>query len=271
MFLLRKTLGHLFPEAEFLGKQESLLGTLDALFERLEPESNLLAGLPSADRRAVDRALRFGRDQVRLHEAGGCANPASPIAESFVRKIEGRLEEMGLRGEAREWRGLCAEGAHLVRLEVAGDRQDARFVEDEVGMERLIEILRLVDPDSGRSESLIRFVRGERVLTRSIRDDVLTTSETRVSLYDGIERLPFDFQDRFQQEFRISPFLDRDGFVCAVLSKFLVSRAIPHSVEMHGTMLFQGLEKVLQGLVPQPLQAFTEWFFGSARGNGVTT
>jgi len=83
-----------------------------------------------------------------------------------------------------------------------------------------------------------------------------------VSVYDGIERLPLDFKDRFQREFRVSSFLDRDGFATALLSKFLASQEIPHHPEMFGTIVFQGLEQVLGRLVPQSLTEFSKWFFG---------
>lgn len=261
MLLLRETLARVFPEARFRGKRGRLEKILDALFEQMETGSNLRADLPAADCRQLEKALRFGRGQVSLYRAGGLTHQASPIADRFVRRIEGKLLDMGLPGEAQEWRCLCSQGTDLVRLEVSEDKRDARFVEDGAMVGRLFELLGLAHPGVRRPEKVLRFVRGERVLARSIRDDFLSTSETRVSLYDGIERLPLDFKDRFQQEFQVSPFFDKDGFAAALLSKFLISQEIPHDAEMHGTVVFQGLEQVLQDLVPQSLTEFSNWFF----------
>jgi hypothetical protein len=262
MLLLRETIGQVFPEAEFQGNRERLLETLDAFFDQMETGSSLLAGQPASLCRELDEALDFGRTQVSLYEAGGCVNQANPMVESFVCRIANRLLDKGMHDEAREWRGLCSGGADLVRLEVTDDKKDARFVEDGAKVGRLFDLLRLVDSGLGHPDQVLRFVRVERVLARTIRDDFLAVSETSVPIYDGIERLPLGFKDRFQREFGISPFLDKDGFACAVLSKFLASSETPHRADMHGTFVFHGLEQVLQGLVPQHLKAFSEWFFG---------
>ncbi len=263
MSLLRATLEGVFPETAFREKRESLLAILDAFFDQMEEISRLRAGQPGPRPGELDQALLFARNQVRLYRAGGCADPVNPLAATFVRKVEDRLVGMGLHGEAREWRGLCSEGTDFVRLDVSDDKQDAGFVEDEARLGRLFALIRIVDSGWEGQDDALRFFRGERVLARSIRDDFLTASDTRVPLYNGIERLPLGFKRLVQQEFTVSAFLDRDGFAGLVLSKFLASRAIPHRADMHGTDLFQGLEEELQGLVPEPLEAFSEWFFGS--------
>jgi hypothetical protein len=126
---------------------------------------------------------------------------------------------------------------------------------------RLFELLGLVDPGLGHPDEVLRFVRAERVLARSIRDDFLGNTETRVALYDGLAGLPLEFNDRFQQEFCVSPFLNKDEFVAASLSKFLVARKVPHNRAMHGTFLFEGLEDVLQKFVPRSLKELSNWLF----------
>jgi hypothetical protein len=261
MFLLRETAARVFPEARFRKKRERLERSLDLFFEQLEAGSNVRADALAIDRRELDEALRFGRVQLGLYQAGGLRNQTNWMADGFVRRIEDKLLGMGLHGEAKEWGCLCSPGTELVRLEVTEDKRDARFVEDGAKAGRFFDLLGLADAGLGCLDEGLHFVRAELVLSRSIREDFLTTSETRVSLYEGIERLPLDFKVRFQKEFRVSPFLDKDGFATALLSKFLVSQEIPHHREMYGTVVFEGLERVLQRLVPQDLKEFSKWFF----------
>jgi hypothetical protein len=261
MLILRETVARVFPEAGFREKRGRLEKTLDALSEKMETGSKLRAGLPAADCRQLEKALRFGRGQVSLYLAGGLTNQASPMADSFVRRIGGELLDKGLHSQAQEWRRLCSQGTDLVRLEVSGDKRDARFIEDGAKVRRLFELLGLVDPGLGHPDEVLRFVRAERVLARSIRDDFLGNTETRVALYDGLAGLPLEFNDRFQQEFCVSPFLNKDEFVAASLSKFLVARKVPHNRAMHGTFLFEGLEDVLQKFVPRSLKELSNWLF----------
>ncbi len=261
MFLLRATLRRAFPEPRFRESTDGLLKILEAFFEEVERGSKIRTRPTSPLSRELDQALRFGRNQVRLHLCGGCADPVNPLPVPFAQRIEERLEAMGLGGEAREWRELCSAAARFVRLEITEDGQNAGFAEDEAGLDRFFGLLKIVDPALSRRGDALRFLRGEQVLSRSIQEDILTTSDARVFVYNGIERLPLRFKERVQEAFRISSFLDRDGFARLVLSKFLTSRATAHVPEMHGTDLFQGLEEALESLVPRPLEVFSKWFF----------
>ena len=262
MFLLRETAGALFPEEAFHEKRQSLRELVDEMSAQLESWASPEGSLPEAASQGLRQALGFGMAQVRLYQSGGLANQANLLADRFVRKTEARLLELGLPEDAREWRALCSRGAELVRLDVAEDKRDAKFVEDEEKVGRLFGLMARVDPELARPASWLPFVRAELVLGRTLRDDFLSASETRVPVYDGIARLPLDFMDRFQQEFRVSPFLDKDGFATAMLSKFLASQEIPHLAEMFGTSVFQGLEPLLRALVPSGLTEFSRWFFG---------
>ncbi len=262
LLLLRETVGRLFPEEAFLERTDRLEKTLDAFFHAMVAGSDLRAGLPADTCREIDRALCFGRAQIGLYEAAGRPHRPNLMAKGFVRQVEAGLLEMGLRREAEEWRTLSFRGDELVRLEVADDKGDARFVEDEAGIERLFDLLRLADPGSVRAGEGLRFIRAERVIGRSIRDDFLGRSETRVALYDGLADLPVDFLHRFQEEFDVSPFLDKEGFLTVLLSKFLTGREMSHNRALHGTTLFDGLDDVLEALIPRSLKEFSRWLLG---------
>ena len=262
MFLVCETVGGLFPGTAFEDKREELCSLLDGFFDRMENSPDVRTGLPEIVRQSLERALRFGRAQVVLYRAGGCEDRARPIAESFATEFEVRLLDLGLRREAEEWSRLTARGARLVGLEVADDRGDATFVEDPARTGRLFELLGLAGPPLDRPEEDLRFLRAELVFRRSIHDDFLGHPETRIPLYDGLAGLPLDFCHRFQQEFGVSAFLDKDEFIAGLLSRFLVARELPHDRAVHGTFLFDGLEGVLQGLVPPSLTEFSRWFFG---------
>lgn len=262
IFLLRETVDAVLPEEAFQEKRRELRGLVDELGCELEACASPEGSLSEAACHELRQVLGFSRTQIRLYRAGGLTPSASLMADRFVRRIEGRLLDMGLDEQAEEWRALCSRGADLVRLKVADDKKDAKFVEAEARIAKLFDLMERADPELVSPPSWLPFVRAELVLSRSIRDDFLAASEARVSVYDGIARLPLDFTDRFQQEFLVSPFLDKDGFATALLSKFLASQEIPHDAEMFGTSVFQGLEPLLRGLVPKSLAEFSKWFFG---------
>jgi hypothetical protein len=271
LFLLHGTVARLFPEPGLLRKRQALLRALDGFFDQVGTGSSLRVHLPAALCRDLDRALHFGRAQVGLCLAGGGTGPANRIAEKYAFGIGNRLADMGLYDEAREWNELCSAQTDIVRLDVTDDKQDAGFVEDASKIERLSGLLDRAEPGWGSKEDMLRFMRAERVFERSIRDDLLSASETRVSLYDGMEGLPLELKERVQEEFGMSSFLDRDGFLCAVVSKFLVACEMRHPSGLHGTFVFQGMEKALQEIIPEHLKAFARWFFRGAPNQRITS
>jgi hypothetical protein len=263
MLLLRETAGRIFPEDVLRLERDRLLETLEAFFDEIEKGPAFREGLPENVCRRIDLVLRFGREQIGLYRAAACcANEPGPLAKTFVRQIEARLMDSGLRGAAQEWRALCSRRGGLVRMEVSQDKREARFVEDEAGITRLFDLLGVAGARPGRPGDAVRFLRAECVLAESIRDDFLGSSETRVALYDGLAGLPLDFVQRFQEEFGLSPVFDKEAFLTTLLAKFVAARELPHSEAMHGTLLFDGFEDVIREIVPQGLAAFEEWFFG---------
>jgi hypothetical protein len=267
MLLLRETAGRVFPEDGLSLKRERLLGTLETFFDEIEQGHPFRQGLPDSVCRRIDQALRFGRSQIGLYRAAaGCAGDPSPVAKTFVREIEARLMGNGRSGEVEEWRALCSRLGGLVRLEVSRDRREARFVEDEPGITRLFDLAGGGGSGVGRPEDAVRFLRAECVLAKSIQDDFLGNSETRVALYEGLAGLPLDFVQRFQEEFGLSPVFDKEKFLTSLLAKFLAGRKLLHSEAMHGTFLFDGFEDVLREIVPPGLAGFADWFFGKKGG-----
>ncbi len=263
--LVGRTRRELFPEAsqapwEDGHPEEPGRGALPALLSAAgepEPIPDRIAAFRQAVRLAESHAEHPG--SASGPGAGGC-----DFARSFVLAVRSRLEERGLAAEAMQWESLCAQGREMVRLEVSADRSDARIVEDSGSIERTTALIRAAKPGFAGPEAFLPYLRSLRVLERTIREDFLeASSETRRVLYGRLLDLPAEFQARFGREFGLCPFVDRDGFLAALLARYLGARAIPHDRESAGTRLFEGLEPVLDSLVPPEIERFAAWLLNS--------
>ena len=259
--LVREVLGGLFPQDCLRSERQDLEKTLDRLLAEVAFFLEENRDVPEALRAQVSEALRTGGEEIRCWSAGRGPAAKSAFPRSFVRAVQGKLEQGNRVGEAREWAALCAPGRNLLVLEVSSDRKDARFVEDSATIERFFELIHLAEPSPAPPVGLLPFLRAEWVLWKSLREDYLKNSETRIFLYDGLLALPSDFKVRFQSEFGVSPFFDRDEFIASLLAKFLACRAVPHDRRVLGTCLFEGLESTLEPLVHKRIEEFARWFF----------
>lgn len=259
--LVRRTWKELFPEAS-LDPQENLWG------EEQDQGTDVVPSPLARDLDLVPERIAELRHAVRLAEghaehlasASGPGARGSDFAKSFVRSVRRGLEERGLSGEASQWETLCAQSRDMVRLEVSPDKSDARIVENPQAIEKVATLMGLAKPDFTGPGAFLPFLRALRVLERTIREDYLETSaEIRRVLYGRLSALPAEFQARFGREFGLCPLGDRDGFLAALLARYLAARAIPHDREIAGTRIFEGLEPVLDTLVPAAIERFAAW------------
>ncbi|MEW6440972.1 MAG: hypothetical protein AB1640_08565 [bacterium] len=269
MLLVRETLGRLFPEDAFQAEREELGRTVDrqiSAWDRSpDPEASLWPRVP------LQEALHAIREEAkgwsgREPLAGESPAAIRPFPKSFIQSVREELERKTSASKAREWAALFEPGTSLLLLEVGKDRQDARFIEDAVRIGRFFELARLGGVGASRLSGVLPFLRAEWVLWKSIKDHYLGSSEVRIFLYEGLLRLPFELKRRFQEEFGLSPFCDRDELVASLLSKLLAARGRPHDACIHGTGLFEAAREELGSLVHEELAAFAQWLFAERSG-----